>query len=353
MQTVQSIDADAVRAHLDQLTKPPGSLGELERLAVRLCQIQGTLAPTSRPRRLVLFAADHGVVEEGVSAWPSAVTGLMIANILGGGAASNALARSTGTELELVDVGASSPPAGRGNGGVTFIDARIADGTRNLAREDAMDPAQFDRAWEVGAERARVATADGVPLLAAGEMGIGNTTAATCLARLLTDVPAELAVGPGAGIDAAGLELKRRVVEQATARARERLAESPDDPRAAIASVAGFEIAAMAGFYAEAAAAGRAIVLDGVIATAAALVAERLAPGTARSLIAGHLSREPAHPAMLAALELEPFLDWNLRLGEGTGALLLMPLADAAVAMTTEMATFADLGIDAGDAAGE
>jgi nicotinate-nucleotide--dimethylbenzimidazole phosphoribosyltransferase len=185
-----------ITRHLDALTKPPGSLGRLEDLAARLCLIQQSLQPSTRPRRLVLFAGDHGVVAEGVSAWPSAVTGLMIENILSGGAASSVLARTTDTELIMVDVGAQSAPLPARAG---YVVAKVRAGTRNLAREPALAPEEFDQAWEVGAAQARQAKADNMQVVAAGDMGIGNTTPAACLAILLADVSLAQAVGRGAG----------------------------------------------------------------------------------------------------------------------------------------------------------
>jgi nicotinate-nucleotide--dimethylbenzimidazole phosphoribosyltransferase len=331
---------DDIFRHLDSLTKPPRSLGRLEELAARLCLAQQSLRPETRPRRLVLFAGDHGVVAEGVSAWPAEVTTLMIQNIVTGGAASSVLARATNTELILVDVGAQSPPLTPRPG---YVVAKVRPGTRNLAREPALTPEEFDQAWEVGAAQARQAAADGMRVVAAGEMGIGNTTPASCLAVLLADVPPAQAVGRGAGANDATLDRKRDVVEAAVRRLRTIVTE---ERKTRIAAVSGLEIAAMAGFYAAAAKAGLTIVLDGFIATSAALVAQALAPGTPASLIAAHCSAEPGHAAMLAKLGLTPFLDtWQLRLGEGTGALLLMPLLDAAAAIVHDMATFDQAGI--------
>jgi nicotinate-nucleotide--dimethylbenzimidazole phosphoribosyltransferase len=336
----RTMTLDEIFRHLDALTKPPRSLGRLEELAARLCLIQQTLRPATRPRRLVVFAGDHGVLAEGVSAWPSEVTGLMIENILSGGAASSVLARATATELILVDVGARSVPLPPRPG---YVVAKVRDGTRNLAREAALTTAEFDRAWEVGAAQARQAAAEGMRIVAAGEMGIGNTTPAACLAMLLAGTPADEAVGRGAGTDDATLARKRAVVEAAVQRLRPGFAV---DPKAAMAAVSGLEIAAMAGFYAVAAKAGLTIVLDGFIATSAALVARTQAPETPSFLIAAHCSAEPGHRSMLASLGLTPFLDaWQLRLGEGTGALLLMPLLDAAAAVVSDMATFDQAGI--------
>ena len=333
-------DAGAARRHLDRLAKPPGSLGRLEDLAGRLATIQGTLVPRTRPRRLVLFAADHGVVAAGVTMWPAAVTGVMIGSILRGGAACAVLAEAVDADLRLVDVGAQSDPHPERPG---YRVARVGPGTANLADGPAMTAAQFDRALAEGRAEALRAHADGMAVVAAGELGIGNTTAASCLAVLLADIPVDRAVGRGAGADDATLARKRAVVAAAAGRARDQLGAAR---RGAIAAVAGFEIVAMAGFYAEAHRLGLTIVLDGMIATAAALIAEALGPGTVGSMIAAHRSAEPAHGAMLARLGLDPLLsDWHLRLGEGTGALLALPLLDAAAAILVGMHTLDELGI--------
>lgn len=331
----------AIAQHLNSLTKPPGSLGRFEDLAARLCLIQQSLRPLTRPRRLVVFAADHGVVAEGVSAWPSEVTGLMIANIVYGGAACSVLAKTTETELTVVDVGARSLPLGPQRG---YLLARVREGSRNLAREPALSVAEFDQAWEIGRAQAADAAAAGMRVVAGGDMGIGNTTAASCLAMLLADLSPERAVGRGAGADDAALVRKRAVVESAVARAR---AIQGADAKSAIAAVCGLEIAAMAGFFAAAAEFGLTIVIDGFIATSAALVAQALVPESSKFMMASHCSAEPGHAGMLAHLGLTPWLDWQLRLGEGTGALLLMPLLDAAAAMVGQMATFSQAGIAA------
>ena len=337
---------EAARHHLDRLAKPPASLGRLEDLASRLCTIQGTLSPRTKPRRVVVFAADHGVVAEGVTAWPSSVTGVMIDSIVRDGAASSALAAACDAELVLVDVGSCSDPLPPRPG---YEVRKVGSGTKNLARGPAMSLSEFEQALDVGVEQARRAREDGMNVVAAGEMGIGNTTPASCLAVLLAGVSVDRAVGRGAGADEATLERKRRVVAQASARAGAKMEE---DLRGAIADVAGFEIVAMAGFFLEARQLGLTIVLDGMIATAAALFAEALGPGTADAMIAAHLSKEPAHAPMLAKLGLEPLLsDWRLRLGEGTGALLVIPLLDAAAAMVSRMDTLDALGIVTTEAA--
>ncbi len=344
------IDMNRIWAHLDSLAKPRRSLGKLEALAARLALIQGTLTPVVRPRSLVLFAADHGVVARGVSAWPSDVTGLMVATMLAGNASSSALAAAHACGVRLVDVGVASgsPPAPP----PFFRSARIAQGTMDLSVGPAMTLAQFDAAWQVGTEEADLAIREGNAVLIAGEMGIGNTTSAACLTMLLAGATAEVATGRGAGADDATLSIKRAVVAEAVARVSLPGVEgavpgstaSAQDVREAIAAVAGFEIVAMAGFFAEGARRGATLLLDGYVATAAALIAERLSPGTVSSMIAAHLSAEPGHGAALAQLGLEPLLDWSMRLGEGTGALVALPLLDSAAALLSDVASLADVG---------
>lgn len=342
--------------HLDGLTKPPRSLGRLEELAARLCEIQQTLSPQTSPKRLVLFAGDHGVAAAGVSAWPSKVTRLMMQTIRAGRAASTALARAAHCEIVLVDMGTLDQDACaddlRSNGSpsklpiddddVVYRDRRVRAGTRNLAIKPAMTIEEFEQALEAGRQEAKAAANDGIRIVAAGEMGIGNTTPSAALAMLLAEVPWEHAVGRGAGADDEIMNRKRRIVCDAVDRAKRIW---PDDPSAAIAGIAGFEIVAMAGFFLEATAANLTVILDGYVASAAALIAAYFRPETATSMIAAHLSAESGHGLVLKRLGLSPFLQWDLRLGEGTGALLLMPLLDAAAAMTREMATLQDLEI--------
>lgn len=332
---------EEIRAHLDALAKPRGAMGRLEALAVELALTQGRIDARTSPRQAVLFAGDHGCVGEGVSAWPSAVTQMMVATILSGRATSNALAAAADCPLKLVDVGTSAPKLAPHP---HFRDARVAQGTQPLGQRAAMDVAQFDAAWGVGAEEAEAAVDAGAVLLIAGEMGIGNTTPAACLTALLAGIDPDAAVGRGAGADDAVLANKRRVVTAAVARA----AAMPDR-RAAIASVAGFEIAAMAGFYATGAARGVTLLLDGYVATAAALIAEALAPGSVRAMIAGHRSAEPGHGAALAALGLTPVLDWEMRLGEASGALTALPLLDAAAALLNDVVRLDQIGADRAD----
>lgn len=332
------------QAQLDALAKPRGSLGRMEALARRLAVRQGTLAPRVRPRELVLFAGDHGVVASGVSAWPSDVTALMVRTIVAGRSVSAAWARLHDCPLRVVDVGVAACLDDLAAD--HFRAARVASGTDDLSCGPAMSVAAFDAAWEVGASEARAALARGCRVLLAGEMGIGNTTAAACLVSLLADVAPAAATGRGAGADEATFQAKRAVVAQAVRRAQPLLAGAP---REAIAAVCGFEIAAMAGCFAEGARQGALLLLDGFVATAGALVAEHLQPGTAAALVAAHCSAEAGHGPALAALGLVPLLDWDMRLGEGTGALAALPLLDSAAALLCDVARLDELGVARGD----
>lgn len=330
------INRDDVQAKLDALAKPVGSLGQLEALAVNLAMACQSLAPVTRPRRLVLFAGDHGVVAQGVSAWPSAVTTAMVETILKGQATSTALAAAHGVDVRVVDTGMVLPP--RRPWPAHFNAQPVARGTSDLSLGPAMSTHQFDAAWALGAAEARAAVDAGHRLLIAGEMGIGNTTAAACLTHALAGIDADTATGSGAGADAAMRAAKRDIVAQAVARLEGRT------DKAALAAIAGFEIAAMAGFYADAAGQGVPVLLDGYVTTAAALIAERLCPGTRKAMIAGHLSAEPGHRAALAQLGLTPVLEWQMRLGEGSGALVALPLLDSAAALLCDVARLADIG---------
>ncbi len=334
------IDDTDIWAHLDALAKPRRSLGRLEEIAVWLARTQQRLDPVTHPRQIVLFAGDHGCVADGVSAWPSTVTGVMVSVILEGRATSSALATASDCALRLVDVGVASPcPL---DPPPFFRDARVAEGTMSLAHGSAMSADQFRAAWAVGEEEADRAVDRGAAVLIAGEMGIGNTTPAAALTALLADVPTHEAVGRGAGAGDAVVADKKRVVGAAVERARPLLA---DDPITAIAGVAGYEIAAMAGFYARGAKRGATLLLDGYVATAAALIAERLAPGTAHAMLAAHRSAEPGHGAALVHLGLDPILDWGMRLGEGSGALAALPLLDAAAALLRDVARLDTIGV--------
>lgn len=330
------IDPERVEAHLDSLAKPPGSLGRLEELAVRLASIQGTLQPQTRPRRLIVFAGDHGVVADGVGIWPQEVTAAMLHLIAGGRACCSALAAAAGADVSLIDVGSASAPLQ----GSIYVDRRIARGTKSLAHGPAMTADQFWAAWMAGQAAIEAARADGMRLVALGEIGIGNTTSAACLIALGCDLEATEAVGAGAGATEETLRRKRQVVTDAVLRARGNITS---DPIAAMAEVAGFEIVAMAGAIAAAAHVDMPVVLDGVVTGAAAIVAQAVDPAALETAIPSHTSAEPAHRHALARLGLKPYLDWHMRLGEGTGALLMLPMLDAAAGLCANVATLKEV----------
>ena len=330
---------DCAEARLDQLTKPPRSLGRLEWIAARLCAIQGTATPRATPRRIVVFAADHGVTEEGVSAYPAAVTAQMIGNFLRGGAAINALARAAGAGVSIVDVGVAGDIDSSGHA-AAFVSRRIRPGTRNMTKGPAMSEDELASALGVGLDIADGAARDGVAVIACGDMGIGNTTAASAMTAAFLRVPAAEVTGPGTGIDGETLARKVDVIGHALA------ANQPGrDPLAILRTVGGLEIAAIAGAYVGAAAHGMAIVGDGFITTAAALVAASVCPPFLDYWFAGHRSSERGHTLQLRFLRQQPLLELEMRLGEGTGAALAMHLFGAAAAMMNEMATLDGAGV--------
>ncbi|MGB0213633.1 nicotinate-nucleotide--dimethylbenzimidazole phosphoribosyltransferase [Algiphilus sp.] len=324
-------------ARQDRLTKPPGALGRLETLAVRLAGMQGRARPTLDRIAITVFAADHGVVAEGVSAFPQSVTGAMIANFLRGGAAISVAARSLGARLEVVDLGTAEVAALPDPApGVRLHRQPLGPGTANFRRGEAMTAVQLGEALHVGREAVMRALADGADLFVGGEMGIGNTTAATALACLLTDASAEALCGPGTGLDDAGVQHKASVVRDAL----RRHAAAADDALAALRCVGGFEIAALCGAYVAAAQHGLPVLVDGFIATTAALAARRLCAGLDAWCFFGHASAEPGHAAVLRALDAEPLLDLGMRLGEGSGAAVAVPLLRMACTLHDGMATF-------------
>jgi nicotinate-nucleotide--dimethylbenzimidazole phosphoribosyltransferase len=334
--------ADAAAAHQGQLTKPPGALGQLEALAVRLAALQGRPAPAVDRVWLTVFAADHGVAAAGVSAFPQAVTAQMVANMAAGGAAISVLARALGARLELVNLGTVVPVAAH----PAIREAVIGPGSADFSSAPAMSEEQLARALQEGAAAVDRALADGTELFIGGEMGIGNTTAATAIACALLDArPRELA-GPGTGLDAAGVARKAALIEQGLARHADRLA----DPAAVLACVGGFEIAALAGAYIACAQRGLPALVDGFISSAAALAASRLCAGAVDWLLLSHRSAEPGHAAMLEALGGAALLDLGMRLGEGSGAAVAVPLLRLACALHNGMATFAEAGVAGGDA---
>jgi nicotinate-nucleotide--dimethylbenzimidazole phosphoribosyltransferase len=325
------------RTRLDALTKPLGSLGRLEDLAAQWFAIrQGNVTGTVN-KSVYVFAADHGITAEGVSAYPAQVTQQMVLNFLAGGAAINVLARLNQVEVNVVDVGVDADLTGHAG----LAQWKVRRGSRNMLREPAMSEEELAAALSVGLSLAEAAYANGNNLIAVGEMGIGNTTAASVMAAALTGMPAALVTGRGTGLDTEAYAHKCRVVEAVVAR---HFSQSTG-PREILRCAGGLEIAAMAGMILGAARRHIAVVMDGFISTAAAAIACGLAPAVRAYLFAGHRSQEPGHRVLLAHLDIEPILDLDMRLGEGSGAVLAMPILEAAMRIYQEMATFASAGI--------
>ncbi len=327
----------------DRLTKPRGALGRLEALGVQLAGIAGRCPPpVPHPGAVAVFAGDHGVVAEGVTPWVQDVTAQMVANFLAGGAAINVLARQVGARVVVIDVGVATPIPVAGGDTAGLLVRKVALGTANLAVAPAMTRDQCGAALDVGAQTATELAAGGARALVTGEMGIGNTTPAAAVIAALTGRPAAEVTGRGTGVDDATLARKVAVVDRALTVHAGALAAGP---RATLAAVGGLELAALTGFVVGGAAAGVPVVIDGVIADAALLVAERLVPGVAARCVAGHRSVEPGAAVVLDELGLEPVLDLGLRLGEGTGACLALPVLESAARLLGEMATFDAAGV--------
>ncbi|SDI06444.1 nicotinate-nucleotide-dimethylbenzimidazole phosphoribosyltransferase [Pseudomonas benzenivorans] len=324
-------------ARQQQLTKPAGSLGQLERLAVQLAALQGRERPSVEQLWIGIFAGDHGVVCEGVSAYPQEVTGQMLRNFVAGGAAISVLARQLDAALEVIDLGTALPldelP------GVRHL--RVGAGTLNFLQGPAMTCAQGLIALEAGRDSVRRAQQAGAELFIGGEMGIGNTTAATALACWLLACPVAALVGPGTGLNAAGVAHKQAVIEAALALHRPAIGE----PFEALQRLGGFEILALVGAYLACAQQGLPALVDGFICSVAALAAVRLNPACRDWLLFAHCGAEPGHRRVLQALEAEPLLHLGLRLGEGSGAALAVPLLQLACRLHNEMATFAEAAV--------
>ena len=325
------------RARQDSLTKPQGSLGRLEELSIKLAGIQGKAMPSVERKGIIVMAGDHGVAAEGVSLYPQEVTGQMVLNFLNGGAGINVLARLAGARVVVVDMGvkADLPPDPR------LISRRIAPGTANIARGPAMTREQAVAAVEAGIEMVEAEVARGLDLVAGGDMGIANTTPSSAITAVLAGVPVARAVGRGTGVRGKQLAHKVAVVQ----RALEVNRPDPSDALNVLAKVGGFEIGGLAGVMLGAAAHRVPVVVDGFIASAAALVAAGLCPRVKDYFIAAHRSAEAGHRASLRHLGLRPVLDLDLRLGEGTGAALAMMVVEASVRVLREMATFASAGV--------
>ncbi|PZD96229.1 nicotinate-nucleotide--dimethylbenzimidazole phosphoribosyltransferase [Paenibacillus sambharensis] len=331
--------AAAAAQRLDSLTKPPGSLGRLEDIVKQLAGITGQTLPSVERKAVVVMAGDHGVCEEGVSAFPQEVTPQMVANFLAGGAAVNVLARQAGAEIICVDIGMASPLEHPG-----LLQRNVRRGTANMAKGAAMTREEAVEAVLAGARIAEELAGKGVELLATGEMGIGNTTASAAVYAVLAGVPVEDAAGRGTGISDERLGHKIEVIARAIKQ------NEPDaaDPLDVLAKVGGLEIAGLTGLILGAAAERKPIVIDGFISSAAALAAARLCPASAAYMIGSHQSHERGHSKLLEEIGLAPFLKLDMRLGEGTGAVLAFHLIEAAVRLQSEMATFESAGVTKG-----
>lgn len=328
--------AERVQQAIDSKTKPPGSLGRIEALALQMALAQGSESPSADPAHLLIFAGDHGLVEEGVSAWPQEVTAQMVLNFLSGGAAANVFASANGCDITVADAGvAGDLPDAPG-----LVRAGIRRGTRNAAQEDALTAEEVEAALRFGAGLARERVAAGAKVMALGEMGIGNTASAALVAHAIAGLDLDGLTGPGAGLDDAGIAKKREILGRTAARKA-----TSGDPVLALQAFGGLEIAAMAGALIGAASARAIVLVDGFIATAAAIAALTARPEAWPYTVFAHRSHEPGHRLMLNWLQADPVLDLDLRLGEGTGAILSIPLLRASCAMLNEMATFSEAGV--------
>jgi nicotinate-nucleotide--dimethylbenzimidazole phosphoribosyltransferase len=328
--------AEAARAHQLQLTKPPGSLGQLEALAIQLASLQHTPTPSVDRVWISVFAGDHGVADEGVSAFPQVVTGEMVRNFATGGAAISVLARVLEASLEVVNLGTVNDP-----GEIPGVRrAIIASSTANFCLAPAMTEAQFEAALAAGADSVKAAKAAGAQLFIGGEMGIANTTSAAAVASALLDEPPSCLAGAGTGLNAEGIRHKVSVLERALA-----LHADADTASERLRRLGGFEIAALTGAYIAAAQAGLPVLVDGFISTAAALAAVAIQPDARPWLLFAHRSKEHGHVRLLQALAAEPVVDLGLRLGEASGAATAVPLLRLACALHNGMATFEQAGV--------
>jgi len=329
--------ADQARRRQDSLTKPPGALGELESIAIRLAALQARSRPRLDRIQISIYAADHGIAAENISAFPQAVTAEMIRNFAGGGAAISVLARCLGATLEVVNLG-TAVDCGELTGVRRVL---LGPGTANFARRAAMSDQQCAAAMDAGADSVRSARAHSMDLFIGGEMGIGNTTAAAALACALLGAEAALMAGPGTGLDASGVQHKAQVIERALALHAPYL----NDPAAALCRLGGFEIAALTGAFLTCAQIGVPALIDGFIASVAALIAERICPGASRWWLFAHRSSEPGHARVLDALKAKPLLDLGMRLGEASGAAVAVPILRLACELHDGMSSFDEAGV--------
>jgi nicotinate-nucleotide--dimethylbenzimidazole phosphoribosyltransferase len=328
------------QCRLDHLTKPIGSLGRLEAIAAQAYSIFGGQIPESLRKAVYVFAADQGVTDEGVSAYPREVTAQMVHNFLNGGAAINVLARLHAAELTVVDVGVDAEFSAAPG----LCQMKVRRGSRNMHREPAMSPEELGQALEAGLRLARSAREKEQNIVAIGEMGIGNTTPASAITAVLSHESIGTVTGRGAGLDDVGRKRKIDVIKRSIKR-HFGASDSQPEPLEVLRCLGGLEIAAITGFMLEAAAGRMAIVCDGFISTAAAAIAYALAPPVADYMFAGHCSEEPGHRHLLGFIGIKPILNLGMRLGEGTGAVLAMPVIESACHLYSEMATFSSAGI--------
>ncbi len=342
LQAIGELDEQAMQktqARLDSLTKPPGSLGSLEELAKKIAGITGNSMPKIDKKVIVVMAGDHGVVEEGVAAFPQEVTPQMVYNFVNGGAGINVLAKHVGAEVVIVDMGVAVDIDSD-----KVINCKVRKGTRNMCKEPALTREEAIQALEAGITVAKNEIAKGANLLATGDMGIGNTTPSTAILAVFSNVELELITGRGTGVDDDGLSRKQIAI----AKALELHKPNPEDGLDVLAKVGGLEIAGLAGVILGAASERVPVVIDGFISTAAAIIAKSLNPLSVNYMIPSHGSEEPGHGLMLELLGFTPLLNLHLRLGEGTGAALGMNLVEAATKILAEMATFAEAGVSDG-----
>lgn len=334
---VSPLRLQSAQAHLDSLTKPPGSLGLLEELAKKYSAIRDTDHPCINKKSVIVFAADHGVTQEGISAYPAEVTPQMVQNFLNGGAAINVLARQQNADVLVVDIGVNH----RFTPHPDLLDRKIAFGTRNMAKEPAMTRAEAEESITIGIQMAAQLAESGVDLLATGEMGIGNTTASSAIFSVLGDLSVDEVTGRGTGIDDKTLTKKISVIQQAL----EKHSPDPEDPIDILAKVGGFEIGGIMGLLLGAAAKNIPVVIDGLISSAGASLAIKLNPAVKDYIFPSHRSVEPGQEVFFKLIDTPPLFDLKMRLGEGTGAVLAFGLIEAAVKIYTEMATFQSAGI--------
>ncbi len=334
------LDETAIQSRIDQKTKPLGALGRLEELALQLALIQKQQKIGINKPTLLVFAGDHGIAQQGVSIAPSAVTRQMVLNFLSGGAAVNCFCHVNGMQLKVIDAGIIEPIDD-----TRLIVQRLGAGTADLSLQAAMTTKQAELGIHLGYELAKVQAAEGCTLLAFGEMGIGNTSSAAALLCAMTQLPVTACVGRGTGITPSQLEHKQKLVAQALTRLEQGSQPPQDDPITLLAELGGFEIAQITGAILGAAEAGIAMLIDGFIVTAAAMLAVRIDPACRAYMIFAHGSAESGHTLMLESLRARPLLDLGLRLGEGTGAALALPLLRAACEFYNEMASFESAGV--------